>query len=355
MERTKRALAATLLSVAVLLLASPGQAGTIYPPSGGSFVGGTLTSPLLLPNGTAAAPSLAFTNFTGTGMWSDNQYYLKFSTAGTLQMMFNQGTPALTLGSSAGMGWGATGADSSPDVMLRRDAANTLALRNGTAAQQFNLYETYTDVSNFSRLSFRFSTPRLQIIPEASGTGVLRSLELGNSSGHVFVLAASMSPSSNDTKDLGGDAIGADWRHLYLLRSIQGSKTKALTESSATAAWDCALAAGAHTGGKLNYCVYAADATDYQERCADIRVSAVNKAGTTTCGISTVTGNATVNETTDANAVALSAGTLTYAVTCADTTDSFSISFNAVSSLTQTTLQSESRWDIMTPATCTPQ
>ena len=35
MERTKRALAATLLSVAVLLLASPVQAQTIYPPSGG--------------------------------------------------------------------------------------------------------------------------------------------------------------------------------------------------------------------------------------------------------------------------------------------------------------------------------
>ena len=40
METRRRALAATLLSVAVLLLASPVQAQTIYPPQGGSGAGG---------------------------------------------------------------------------------------------------------------------------------------------------------------------------------------------------------------------------------------------------------------------------------------------------------------------------
>ena len=40
----------------------------------------------------------------------------------------------------------------SSDVILARDAANALALRNSTAAQQFNLYNTYTDASNYERL-----------------------------------------------------------------------------------------------------------------------------------------------------------------------------------------------------------
>ena len=38
-----------------------------------------------------------------------------------------------------------------PDVVLKRDAANTPALRNGANAQTFNIYNTYTDASNYER------------------------------------------------------------------------------------------------------------------------------------------------------------------------------------------------------------
>jgi len=37
---------------------------------------------------------------------------------------------------------------------LIHDAANTLALRNSTNAQAFNVYKTYTDASNYERLTF---------------------------------------------------------------------------------------------------------------------------------------------------------------------------------------------------------
>lgn len=61
------------------------------------------------------------------------------------------------------------------DLILTRDAANTLAQRNGTNAQAFNLYNTYTDGSNYERLAFgwsgNFCVARLQ----AAGTGTLRS------------------------------------------------------------------------------------------------------------------------------------------------------------------------------------
>jgi hypothetical protein len=123
---------------------------------------------------------------------------------------------------------------------------------------------------------------------------------------------------------------------------LAGSMRKTLTESSATAIVQVPIAASAGTGGTLNYCVFAADATDQQERCASIRFAITNKAATETCGMNPTT----VNETTDNNAASISTGTLTYAVTC-DTSPSNAVNFaiNAVSSLTQTTL--EARYSIL--------
>jgi hypothetical protein len=43
-----------------------------------------------------------------------------------------------------------------PDLALYRDAANTLAQRNSTNAQTFNLYNTYTDASNYERYSIKW-------------------------------------------------------------------------------------------------------------------------------------------------------------------------------------------------------
>lgn len=57
------------------------------------------------------------------------------------------------------------------DVALRRDAANTLALRNSTSAQTFNIYNTYTDASNYERLSVGWASNILWVQPETLGTG----------------------------------------------------------------------------------------------------------------------------------------------------------------------------------------
>ena len=54
---------------------------------------------------------------------------------------------------------------------LTSDAANTLALRNGTNAQTLNVYNTFTDTSNYARSFFRVAGNQLQIGTEAAGTG----------------------------------------------------------------------------------------------------------------------------------------------------------------------------------------
>jgi hypothetical protein len=63
------------------------------------------------------------------------------------------------------------------DTILARDAANTLAQRNGVNAQAFNLYNTYTDASNYERGFMRFVSNVLQIGAEKLGTGTARALE----------------------------------------------------------------------------------------------------------------------------------------------------------------------------------
>jgi hypothetical protein len=58
------------------------------------------------------------------------------------------------------------------DVILSRDAANTLALRNGTSAQAFNIYNTYTSATSFERYSVDWiTTANLAIVGPNKGSG----------------------------------------------------------------------------------------------------------------------------------------------------------------------------------------
>jgi len=72
----------------------------------------------------------------------------------------------------------------STDVLLARDAANTLALRNAANAQTFRVYNTYTDASNYERGVFDWSTTSntLTIGTAKLGTGTARDLTIVSAS-----------------------------------------------------------------------------------------------------------------------------------------------------------------------------
>jgi hypothetical protein len=75
--------------------------------------------------------------------------------------------------------YGASGAISfNAEIELIRDAANTLAQRNGTNAQTFRIYNTFTDASNYERGFMRWSSNVLQIGTEAAGTGGARAVNI---------------------------------------------------------------------------------------------------------------------------------------------------------------------------------
>ena len=93
----------------------------------------------------------------------------------------------LKASAAGGFGWSyTTGSTNTADLKLLRDAAGTLAQRNGTNAQTYRLYNTYTDASDYERTSITRDSSGLVIDAQKDGTGVdptnLLDLQLGGSS-----------------------------------------------------------------------------------------------------------------------------------------------------------------------------
>jgi len=89
----------------------------------------------------------------------------------------------LVLSNDQYLGFSSTAfATGTPDTLLVRDSAsgNTLALRNGAAAQTFNVYGTYTSGTSYERLTLSAPSSANAIIGtnKGSGGGTARGLEL---------------------------------------------------------------------------------------------------------------------------------------------------------------------------------
>ena len=83
-------------------------------------------------------------------------------------LMFNKTTDVLSI--TGGVNLGTSG--------YLVGGTNTVELRNSTNAQTFNLYNTYTDASNYERGFMRWATNVLEIGTEKAGTGTQRTLVL---------------------------------------------------------------------------------------------------------------------------------------------------------------------------------
>lgn len=152
--------------------------------------GGTLTGPLLLPDGTAAAPGIAFSSIPNSGFFlSPTLKHLSIATYGDSPLGF---TPtSMSLGSAYAIGWGSnvTWYGSAPDLTIFRDAANTLALRNGGTAgvpvpQKFNLYgfcDGAACATGYERLEISATSGgSFKLTPAAAGTGAPRPVAIGD-------------------------------------------------------------------------------------------------------------------------------------------------------------------------------
>jgi hypothetical protein len=91
---------------------------------------------------------------------------------------------------------------------LNADGANQLALRNGTTAQTFNIYNTYTNSTNNELLSADWAGNVAKVETKKAGTGTARDLALGTDStermrlkadGSLIVTAASLPTTTPST------------------------------------------------------------------------------------------------------------------------------------------------------------
>ena len=104
-------------------------------------VGGnlTVTGQGLFADGSAAAPSISFTNDSDTGFyWNASPNVFNISTGGSSIGQFS--ASGITLGDTQAFILGNSG-----DTILARDAANVFAMKNGTTAQTQRWYGTTTN------------------------------------------------------------------------------------------------------------------------------------------------------------------------------------------------------------------
>lgn len=190
--------------------------------------------PLLAPDGTTAAPSYSFSSTPGAGLWLGG---VQFGSAGTT------------------------------DAYLVRDAANVLAQRNSTTAQTFRIYATFTDASNYERMSLITNLSGIPTLTtENAGTGIARSLGLGvggvmkwlveNTTGHFKA-------NVDNTMDIGASGANRP-RNLYLgsaIKQIGGITTSGVVGAPAIVATGRVTAQNAANASISTFTVGAADAS----------------------------------------------------------------------------------------------
>jgi hypothetical protein len=133
---------------------------------------------------------------------------------------------------NAVFGWGgATDAGGAATLALAYDAANTLAQRNGTNAQAFRVYNTYTDASNYERGELQWISNVTRWQSSAAGTGTVRNMEIVrgstthwafNSSGNTF--GASLLANTDNTFDIGASGASRP-RNIFAGTSIFAGTT----------------------------------------------------------------------------------------------------------------------------------
>ena len=158
-------------------------------PSSGTNVG-VLIDGIISQSGTAGYTMLDI-NPTESSTGSGTKLLQRWAVGGTTRAgINNNGEAAVAAVYASGVALGASPTVFGGDVILSRDAANTLAQRNSTNAQTFRIYKTYTDASNYERLDLTWSGSQAFIGVTYAGTGAGRELQFVSYGSAAFTLTA---------------------------------------------------------------------------------------------------------------------------------------------------------------------
>lgn len=172
-----------------------------------------------------------------------------------------QGTSLAQMLSGQTLGWSsAANGSAAADTILQRDGAGILSDRNSTNAQEFRVYNTFTDSADGEWIAFNFSSNIPVISANANGTGTQRNLYIrpGNGTGIRVVNNASCSEIDSDsaTFQIGGNGsvlrLGNDGSGNAGVTFVHGAQAAEFRNSSTGILnWSSGLStAGGDTGLK---------------------------------------------------------------------------------------------------------
>lgn len=240
------------------------------------------------------------------------------STTPEPRFYFNANANRMSLGSAGQISWGnTTSASSTQDLFLLRDTANVLALRNGTNAQTFNVYNTYTDASNNEALRFLWNSATAYIGTTQSGTGVARSLAFQMGGTTIFNIATSghILFNTDNTTDIGalaanrprnvyiagalsvgGNITGTTASALYIGGSTRGAITQAsdgaYTFANNAGTLSTTLTPGTSNSAVFNGTIESASGSIYSAAGAGVYVKGKSGFASATDGTFRITNNA---------------------------------------------------------------
>ena len=153
----------------------------------------------------------------------NHDYGLQLTTGSSFAFAIGTGAVAIMTATAWNVNTLAFGISTGSATLLQQDGStlHTLAQRNGVNAQAFNLYNTYTDASNYERGFMKWSANQLNIGAEAAGTGTARNIAFFAGAGGVNMLLgngitrfySNPEGASDNTYDLGTTT--RYWRNLF--------------------------------------------------------------------------------------------------------------------------------------------
>lgn len=226
---------------------------------------------VLVGDGAAGTPSLSFTGASNKGFYQRSDSAVGMSWGSDEVFHFSQGQVAIGGGWALAFGSGSL-ASVAADTYLYRDAAGILAQRNGTNAQTFRVYNTFTDAANYERGMFAWNANALEVGTEKAGTGTARDVAI-KPANELYLWAAGFSRwritgfghfvSSGDNLNDIGEAGANRPRDVHIARDL---KVAGRTHVSVVATASLPAAGAAEDGrvliedaaaGDRNFIIYA--------------------------------------------------------------------------------------------------
>ena len=189
-----------------------GAAGLLTTSSDLAYTSTVLTTALLTrgPDGLAGAPTYSFSTSgrEDDGMFSHADGQLGFSATGISRLMvLNNG---ITVASDGFISWSAGALPSGPDTYLYRSGTgNAIEQRNGVNAQTFLVDNTWTNATNYERLSIGWSGNVCTIQTENAGAGSARNLTI-TAAGTLTLTTPTIASFVNATHDHSNAAGGGN-------------------------------------------------------------------------------------------------------------------------------------------------